>query len=104
MGKHVEFVSYDGRYPNLCTGKLVLKIDDKDYCFYFDTSCKGVDFPAFWHSGGSVTADADWNFTVSKGHWEINVGQIPEQFRKYAAEIDEAFNDNVPYGCCGGCV
>lgn len=23
----VEFVSYDGAYPNLCTGQLVLKIN-----------------------------------------------------------------------------
>lgn len=25
--KHVEFVSYSGRYPNLCSGVLVLRID-----------------------------------------------------------------------------
>lgn len=39
-----------------------------------------------------------------QGEWQINVNKIPEQFRKYAAEIDEVFNDNVPCGCCGGCI
>jgi len=39
-----------------------------------------------------------------KDEWEINVMLLPEEFRKYALEIDEVFNTNVPYGCCGGCV
>ena len=28
--EHVKFVSYDGKWPNLCTGTLVLNIDGKD--------------------------------------------------------------------------
>lgn len=36
--------------------------------------------------------------------WRIDVDDIPEQFQKYAVEIDEVFNDNVPWGCCGGCI
>lgn len=27
--KQVEFISYDGAYPNLCSGLLVLKINGK---------------------------------------------------------------------------
>lgn len=104
MAGHVKFVSYDGKYPNLCTGKLILNIDGQDYTFFYDTRIAGVDFQAFWHSGGRVTADADWNFTVKTGCWEIDADRIPEQFREYASEIDEVFNDNVPYGCCGGCI
>ena len=29
MKNRVEFVSYSGRYPNLCSGTLVLRIDGK---------------------------------------------------------------------------
>ena len=34
----------------------------------------------------------------------IDADEIPEEFRKYAAEIDRVFNDNVPFGCCGCCI
>ena len=39
-----------------------------------------------------------------QGEWQIDVERIPEQFRKYTTEIDEVFNANVEYGCCGGCI
>lgn len=33
-------------------------------------------------------------------------GDAFDYIQKYAdgAEIDEVFNDNVPWGCCGGCI
>lgn len=60
---HVKFVSYSGKYPNLCCGKLILNIDGKDYSFgnryvYSDGTS---DFQPFWSSGGSVSFDEDWN-------------------------------------------
>ena len=48
--------------------------------------------------------DDEWGEHVSDGEWSIDVDDLPEQFRKYADEIDEVFNENVPQGCCGGCV
>lgn len=87
----VEFVSYDGRYPNLCSGTLVLKIDGVErvmpsYCM---------------HSGGSVTFDNNWTEHVGTGLWSVDV---PDDLSDLESEIEACVNDNVPYGCCGGCV
>ena len=109
---HVEFVSYSGKYPNLCSGVLMLRIDGLEYGFGHEVGSydfkthkfKDNNCTKFWHSGGSVCADKDWNFDVYEDKWEIDANKIPEQFRKYAAEIDEVLNDNVPWGCCGGCI
>lgn len=105
----VKFISYTGKYPCLCSGVLTLEIDGKKYKFGHDFFTKEEEsdkpnFDSFWSSGGSVTHDDDWNFDVDSGEWEIDVEEIPEQFRELAAEIDEVFNENVPYGCCGGCI
>lgn len=30
---HVEFVSYSGKWPNLCSGELTLEIDGEEVAF-----------------------------------------------------------------------
>ena len=104
---HVEFVSYSGKYPNLCNGLLILKIDEKQYSFGNKITYEGkVDFPKFWCSGGECGfTDSNYSDTYrEQNEWEINVNNIPEQFQKYAGEIDKVFNENVEWGCCGGCL
>lgn len=93
---HVKFVSYTGSYPALCIGVLTLEIDGEEYIFGSTES----DFDSFWSSGGGITD----NYETFTGEWRIDVDILPEQFRKYATEIDEVFNDNVDWGCCGGCI
>ena len=116
----VKFISYNGAYPCLCHGVLILEIDGKQYKFghnslkyHFDKNGKGYyededpkapNFETFWSSGGSVTHDDDWNWDIQHREWEIDVEELPEQFRELAAEIDAVFNENVDYGCCGGCI
>lgn len=53
----VEFVSYDGAYPNLCTGQLVLKINGQ--VREFSRYCL--------QSGGTVWFDNDWNAHIENG-------------------------------------
>lgn len=72
---HVKFVSYTGKWPNLCSGVLTLEIDGIVYCFGHEVG--SYDFKAnkykdnnsdsFWHSGGCVLADEDWNYNVLQG-------------------------------------
>lgn len=102
---HVKFVSYTGKYPNLCSGDLTLEIDGEITTFGYGFESKDKPkYARFWGSGGSVSFDEHWNANVDEGRWYIDVNKLPEKFRKYAMEIDEAFNENVEYGCCGGCI
>lgn len=87
----VEFVSYDGKWPNLCGGNLVLKIDGKT-----------VEFPEYCMcSGGSVWFTEDWDANVEYGPWSVDV---PEEYAHLKDEIEACVNENVSYGCCGGCI
>lgn len=88
----VEFVSYDGAYPNLCTGQLVLKINGQ--VREFSRHCL--------QSGGTVWFDNDWNAHIENGRWSIDLP--PEDLEPLRKEIEECINENIPHGCCGGCV
>lgn len=99
---HVKFVSYTGRWPNLCSGDLTLEIDGGEVTFGYGFQSKDTPkYNPFWSSGGGIMPHYEGTW---KGAWQIDVERIPEQFRKYATEIDEVFNANVEYGCCGGCI
>ena len=96
----IKFVSYDGRYPNLCSGKLTLNIDGKEVTFGYHG-----DYQDFWCSGGCVIADEDWNFTVLSGSWKLSyIGDLPDFLKGHEQELIDLFNENVAWGCCGGCV
>ena len=97
---HVKFVNYTGRYPNLCSGILTLEIDGTEYTFGSSWQKPEANFDKFWCSGGGITR----NYEAYSDEWQINVDDLPEQFRKYATEIDDVFNSNVRWGCCGGCI
>lgn len=88
----VEFVSYDGAYLNLCTGQLVLKINGQ--VREFSRHCL--------QSGGTVWFDNDWNAHIENGRWSID--PPPEDLEPLRKEIEECINENIPHGCCGGCV
>ena len=89
--EHVKFVSYTGKYPNLCSGNLTLLIDGKTVKF---DSIKD----RFWAIGGFISDDYEY---VYKEEWIISIDDLPEKYRKYAYEIDRVFNEHVPHGCCG---
>ena len=102
---HVKFVSQTGNYPNLCRGDLTLEIDGEivTFGYGFDSDDKPK-YGTFWSSGGFVFFDEQLNDNIGTGEWEIDVDRLPEKFRRYAREIGQVFNENVEYGCCGGCI
>lgn len=87
----VEFVSYDGEYPCRCFGTLVVRIE-------------GVVFTLVNRlvSGGSVWFDDDWSEHVEEGEWGLS--ELPEEIEPFRQQILDLVNENVPFGCCGGCV
>ena len=88
----VEFVSYDGKWPCLCYGTLTIKVDGKTYRF---TSAMV--------SGGCICRNEEWEMWSEQGPWEINLEEHPE-LEQYKEEIEKIVNENVEYGCCGGCI
>jgi len=86
----VKFISYDGEYPNLCSGTLVLEINGNRHKLQYAL-----------RSGGCVLKDDDWNMWAEQGPWSVN---IPKELEEYRYEIEEAVNSNVHEGCCGGCI
>lgn len=91
--KKVEFMSYNGHYPHLCMGVLTLKLDGETVELYSPLESCGRAFVA--ENGDEV---------VEKGQWKINPAFVPAEFREYIPEIENVVNNNVPHGCCGGCI
>lgn len=93
----VEFVSYDGEYPNLCSGTLILKVEGVNvempkYCL---RSCGRVWFE-------KVEGGLDEH--VESGAWKIDSYWMPEFLKPFTEEMEAVINANIPQGCCGGCV
>lgn len=93
MNAKVKFISYDGRYPNLCSGVLKLQVG-KDVYKLDHILC----------SGGSVSFTKDWHEIVTSGKWIVYKESLPIELQGLIEEITECVNDNVTHGCCGGCV
>lgn len=101
----MKFISYTGEYPNLCNGVLTVEIDGKEVKFGHDY-CQPDDnnYEKFWTSGGSVSFDEDYNEEVETNAWELDISELDEKFWDIANDLIDIFNENVKYGCCGGCV
>lgn len=103
----IQFVHYDGAYPNLCNGVLILRIDEEIYSFggygYADDPDK--QFPSFWETGGSCEIDYETQTEyVTVGDWLVDEDALPEFLKPYAQQLIEIFKENVIQGCCGGCI
>lgn len=88
----IEFVSYDGKYPCLCMGTLIIRVDGETYRFKHAMI-----------SGGNICKDDNWNMWAVQDDWEVNLEEHPE-LEPYRKEIIRVVNENVSQGCCGGCI
>lgn len=112
--KDIQFVSYDGRWPNLCSGVLTVIIDEKKYKFGhssndydFKNNCyNDNNFNEFWKSGGRILSDEKWDMWSEHGEWELSYepNDYPKEIIELLPDLIKIFNEHVPYGCCGGCL
>ena len=106
----IEFIEYDGEYPCLCMGTLKVKIDGKEIIFsdsdklIYKKNC----YPKFWRSGGTIKSNGSgWKMWAEKGKWELSAysnEDYPKEILDILDDLIKVFNENVPYGCCGGCI
>ena len=87
--KRVKFIDYTGSWPGLCCGVLTVEIKGKK-----------VEFDDITTTGGCCF-NKDGSEYIKKGRWIVGV---PNKYKEYKKEINDCMNDNVPWGCCGGCL
>ena len=89
-------IQYNGKYPNLCSGKLIVTINGEPW--EFPDHCMV--------SGGSVWFSNDYSEEhVNSGPWSIDEDEWPEGFpEKWKSRVLEEINDTLEWGCCGGCI
>lgn len=63
--RDIEFVSYDGQWPNLCSGELIILIDGET-----------IECGNCLCSGGGVSRDDEYEFTVTSGDWSVDFDEL----------------------------
>ena len=63
-------------------------------------------YPTFWASGGRIVSDGNWGLSAEYGEWytSITTEKYPQEILDMMDDLIKIFNDNVPQGCCGGCI
>ncbi len=92
--KDIQFISYDGKWPNLCSGNLVFSVNGQK---------REVKYALC--SGGGITQDWD----TYSGAWSIIPIDADELVFNDFTESDfkvltDLVNENIEHGCCGGCI
>ena len=87
---NIEFVGIIEKPWALCGSTVILKINGQE-----------IEFDHILGSGGSVSWGEDGD-EINHGPW--CVGNLPEYLEKYEEEITKIINENVDWGCCGGCI
>lgn len=94
----VEFLCYDGEYPNLCSGELQIVVGDDLWVFpTHSLSSSG--------STGFTKVKGNSESWIKTGPWTII--RWPEGFPgsdRLRREVEKQVNAYIKQGCCGGCL
>lgn len=93
-GVMIKFISYDGTWPSLCYGTLVLEIDGVE-----------VHLEGVLTSGGSAYFTDNYGEShIENGDWIVHESNLPDDLKYLRDKIVDIVNDNIEMGCCGGCL
>lgn len=86
-------IIYDGKYPCLCGGNLQVQVEETLWDF------------GKWAiiSQGWIQQTADNDYITIEGDWIVI--SWPDNFpQELKPLVEEAINNQIPHGCCGGCI
>ncbi len=89
----IEFVSWTQQSYAWCGSDVTIKVNGKE-----------ITLKRPLISGGNVWFDDDWGEHVEDGPWSIREDALPNNLKAHIKKIEEVVNENIPEGCCGGCV
>jgi hypothetical protein len=89
-------IVYDGKYPNLCSGKLIVKIDysilEWNKTYNFPVNC-------LISCGTTIYSE------LKNNGYKWKISSWPDDFpEELKLNVLEAVNKQIPLGCCGGCL
>jgi len=85
-------INYDGAWPKLCDGNLIVTING---CVWEFGDCLV--------SGGRTINAGYGDYHIAKGEWKIHPWPAGFPF-DLRVEVLKKVNEVVPHGCCGGCL
>jgi hypothetical protein len=96
----LNFISYDGKYPNLCSGRLCFEalFNDNTRKEYYLKNCLTPNDDDYYNS-----KTVPWTFCLNDDEEEYPLEKHPEFTPMVVAYLEKIINENVEWGHCGGC-
>ena len=98
-------VKYTGRFPSLCTGRLTVIIDGREWRFSLLSLVQEgyIDYENLPSERFEDLEASEILSCIHEGPWDIKYW--PEGFPEDLKEkVLEKINNSIPFGCCGGCL
>ncbi len=85
-------IKYNGKWPSLCCGQLIVTIEGEEW-----------EFPDYCMTSGGAICHDEEDYWSEQGPWTIDKWPVgfPD---KWKLPIIEAVNEQIDEGCCGGCI
>lgn len=101
----IKFVSYNGAYPCLCHGDLVVEVTGTivGEGWTAQVTHERVTVPVILQSAGSWWFDEETGeVRIKRCPW-AGIQRLPSWLQPYEENILTDLNKKVEHGCCGGC-